>query len=80
MLANVNKDHITSETLHIVSDSNVSDSAVGPHFRYYVISDANLDQLRCSPVFRDLGTEEKRGFYFLTLREFPDTPGTHIYV
>ena len=33
--------------------------------RYYVISDANLDQLRCTPVFRDLGTEEKReGFIF----------------
>ena len=40
----------------------------------------------CSALFliatflRDLGTEEKRGFYFLTLCELPDTPGTHIYV
>ena len=23
---------------------------------------------------------KEKGFYFLTLREFPDTPGTHIYV
>ena len=65
MLANVNTDHITSKTLRIVSDSNVSDRSVGLHFRYYVISAANLDQLRCTPVFRDLGTEEKiEGFIF----------------
>ena len=32
--ANVNTDHITSG---IVSDSNVSDWAVGPHFRYYAM-------------------------------------------
>ena len=43
---------------------NVSDSAVGPYFRYYVISDANLDQLRCTPVFRALDTEEKRDGLF----------------
>ena len=23
---------------------------------------------------------KERGFYFLTLREFPDAPGTHIYI
>ena len=42
---------------------------------------ANLDQLHCTPVLRDVGTEEKReSLYFLTLCEFPGTPGTHIYV
>jgi len=57
--------YYVQNTSDIVSDSNVSDSAVDPQFRYYVISDANLDQLRCSPIFRDFCTEEKReGFIF----------------
>ena len=33
------------------------------------------------PRFQRFGCGGKeRGFYFLTLREFPDTPGTHIHV
>ena len=63
--------------LRIVSDSNVSDS----HFSNVVMPTANLDQLRCTPVFRDVGKEEKReGFifgHFVSL--LTHRPGTHIY-
>jgi len=31
-----------------------------PHFRNYVMTATDLDQLRCSPALRDVGTEEKR--------------------
>ena len=50
---------LVQNTSGIVSDSNflrVHDVTADGH----VTADGNLDQLRCSPVFRDLGTEEKR--------------------
>ena len=67
--ANVNTDHITSKTRRtlflIATLRQGRGRKASPHFRYNVISDANLDQLRCFSVFRDVGTEEKReGFIF----------------
>ena len=51
------------------------------HFSNDVKFSANLDQLRCTPIFGDVGKEEKReGCFFLTLCESPYTPGGDTYL
>ena len=65
-LANVNKDQITSKTHQALFLIAIFCGSAADLTSYWQ---------------QDLGTEEKReGFDFLTLREFPDAPGTHIYV
>ena len=76
--ANVNKDEITSKnTSGIVSDSN-SLWVHHPKLRHICSKSVSA---RCTPVFKRFGYRGKeKGFYFLTLRDFPDAPGTHRYV
>jgi len=62
MLANVNKDHITSKTRcdRLSGTLPGVQRKASPHFSNVVMTAANLDLLRCTPVFRDVGKEEKR--------------------
>ena len=84
MLANVTKDHITSKTRRALF-SDVSDRAVGvkpAHISDIMSYQTQIWISSVVPPFLEIwvyGVKE-RGFCFLTLCEFPDTPGTHIYV
>ena len=63
-LANVNKDEITSKTRQAL----------------FLIA-TFCGSARCTPIFKRFGYGGKeRGFSFLTLREFPDAPGTHVCI
>ena len=76
-LANVNTDEITSKTRQALFLIAIFCGSAAD------LTSVRMESVsaRCTPVLKRFGYGGKeRGFYFLTLREFPDAPGTHIYV